>query len=755
MTRLDYDKPATDWLECLPLGNGSLGAMIDGGVDRLVVRLNHEAGWSGSPESEARGVGVTPEDAAAALAASREALRRSDAVAAAEALLPIQARYSQAFLPIGRLIVRRSATAGEYRRSLDLATSIHEMSTTDLTERTVVSAPLGVLAIETSVRPTIELETELAEIGRSSAPDGIELLVRFPSDVAPAHEAGFAAAEWDETEGAALRGVILARAQPSDGGWLILLAAETTFEGFGGPLGSLAAARERARRRIDAAVSTPAEEIFRAASAEHARLFDRARLRFDAPVAPAALIPDRLASAFADPEHPLAADPGLGALLFDVGRYLLICSSRPGGVPATLQGIWNDSMRPPWSSNYTININTQMNYWSAHSTNLSEAAGPLFDFVEGLSAKGQDTARRLYGAGGWTAHHNSDIWLFSSPVGAGAGDARWVHWPMAAPWLVRSLWDAVEFGAADADELRRLWPIARGAAEFVLDWQHRDGQGWSTSPSTSPENTYLDDDGREVALDTVTAMDLQLIRDLLGIVRRLADLVDAGDDEIVRRAGVRLEELPADPAATADGIIREWSEDRREADPQHRHVSSLYGLYPGDGRWSEDALQAAVRALERRGDDSTGWSLVWKLYLWARLRRADKVSDLLALVFREAGDRGEAGGLYPNMFAAHPPFQIDANLGFPGALVECLLQSHDGIELLPAVPRQLASGSATGLRARPGVDVDLTWDGGELVEATLRSAEPVTVMLRYGGEVTEVRIDGEARIRPADFRRSA
>jgi len=756
MTVLRFSRPADTWLECLPLGDGILGAMLDGGLDRLVVELNHARGWSGGPSSEEREGVVDAATAAAALAASRAALAQGDPVEAADELRALQTPHSQAFLPLGRLVLTRRVTGDGYVRSLDLDTAVHTLSTTEVEERAVVSAPLGVLAIETSVRPEIELASELAEVARLSDANGAELVVRYPSDVAPPHEDQSPAIEWDERPGAALHGVLLASVRPTERGWLVLLAAETTFEGYGKPIGSVEDARARAQRRLDE-VRGSADVIFADAVAEHARVFGRSRIRFGDPdhseLPDQVQLPERLAAAFAETDHPLTADPALAAALFDFGRYLFVSSSRRGGVPPTLQGIWNNRIRPPWSSNYTLNINTEMNHWSAHSTNMSEAALPLLDFVEALAVRGRETARRLYGASGWTAHHNSDLWCLSTPVGHGVGDARWSHWPMAGPWLVRTLCDAVEFGAADRDYLERLWPIVRGAAEFALDWQRFIDGRWTTAPSTSPENTYLDDHGREVALDTGSAMDEQLIHDVLEILSHLALLLGRDDDDLIARATERLAALPEVPGVTADGIVREWSEDRAEVDPQHRHVSSLYGLFPGPGRWDAAARAATTRTLERRGDDSTGWSLVWKIAVWARLGRGDKVGDLLALVFREAEDSlsGEAGGLYPNMFAAHPPFQIDANLAFPGVIAEALLQSHDGIELLPAVPPQLATGHATGLVARPGIEVDLTWRDGDLVEATLRAAGPTPLVARYRGSEVRLDLEGAASLRPSDF----
>lgn len=396
-----------------------------------------------------------------------------------------------------------------------------------------------------------------------------------------------------------------------------------------------------------------------------------------------------------------------------------------------------------------------MNSWSAYPTDLPETGEPLIDFVLALADAGEATARRLYDAPGWVAHHNSDAWLFSNPVGAGHGDARWTAWPLAGAWFARNLWESVAFGESTAE---RIWPAVRGAAEFALAWHHRDGTGaWSTAPATSPENAYLID-GRAVAVDATTAMDQSLLHDLFGITEALATRLGLEDDPVVVAARERRVLLDAEPRIGSLGTVIEWAAEHPEEDPHHRHVSPLYGLYPGPGLWSHPAREAAAATLHRRGDDSSGWSLVWKLALWARLGRGDKVSDLLRLMFRAAGesDAPWRGGLYPNLFAAHPPFQIDANLGFPGVLAEALLQSQDGIHLLPALPAELATGSATGLVARPGIRVDLQWRDGRLERAALRARTPSAegdVVIRYRGAqlVRTVTMHEASEIAATDF----
>ena len=761
---LSFDRPATRWLECLPLGNGAMGVMHDGGLPTSRLQLNHETAWSGSPASEGKSGLIGPEDAAAALSAARSAIAAGDPVAAERALEATQADYTQAYLPFGELIVDHAVPddGAVPSRSLDLATAIHEVRSVHATQTTFVSAVHDVLVVASSVPVRVRLESPLPAV-RSRRPrvGDHELLLRLPSDVPPGHEPTFPAMSWSDVPGEALDGAILARVLPVDaaGRHVVLVASATTFVGAGlAPRGTAEDAAARARGILDAAESAGYDALLAAHTADHAELFGRVRIELDGPAVPADTA-RRLAAAFGGERHPLAVDPALAALLFDYGRYLTIASARPGGLPANLQGIWNNHLRPPWSSNFTININTQMNGWSSQITDLPETVEPLVRLVEALARSGAGTAARLYGAPGWVAHHNTDPWAFSSPVGAGHGDARWTAWPLGGAWLIRNLWDAVEFGTGDPAE---LWPLARGAAEFALAWHHEDEHGWSTSPATSPENAYLVDsaDGAVAAVVRTTAMDQQLIHDLLSIVVQLSETLGRQDDAVAAAARARLLLLRPEPEVAPDGTAIEWDIPRPEEDPHHRHVSHLYGLYPGPGLWSTAARDAATATLERRGDDSSGWSLVWKVALWARLGRGDKVSDLLRLLLRDAESGAHssewAGGLYPNLFAAHPPFQIDANLGFPGALVECLMQSHDGIELLPALPAELASGRLRGAIARPGIRVELAWSGGALQSVSLvaRNADAEGEhRIRYLGSevVRRVTVDAPVELTLADF----
>jgi alpha-L-fucosidase 2 len=760
--------------------------------DPLIQRLqvNDGTAWSGSPRNEYAGQVVSSEAAADALDRARRAVDDGRFADASAPLQEMQHRYSQSYLPFVDLVVNLGSAGSvkRYRRSLSLDTATHtvqfELDGNQVASIAYASHPHGVLVYQLRSDAPIDFElslsSELRVIGEHAGGEiggqrgELAVTLQLPSDVVPLHDHSDDPISWDDTPGASLRAAA-ALGWEHDGistgpasargvrAATVVLSTQTTFRGIGLPPGEDAdEALEHARERVAEAFAAGLDAVRAAQLADHGELYHRAGLETGDANTPTGPLDARLVQANGSPDGPLAADPHLAGLLFNYGRYLLICSSREGGVAANLQGIWNDSLRPRWSSNYTTNINVEMNYWQANVAHLAECLPPLYDLIDGLAAHGSETARRLYGAAGWAAHHNTDIWAYTQPVGMGEHDPKWSAWPMAGLWLVRHLVETLEFGAGDDFVRDRVWPPLRGAVEFALTWmaQRPDGT-WGTNPSTSPENYFSYGEGREGAVATASALDQELIADALDGLVAIASRLEILDDPIVTVAADVRSRL-ALPFIGASGRIAEWEGDFGNPDPTHRHLSPLYFAYPGTWAMDEAHAAAVSATLDSRGDESTGWSLAWKIALRARLGQPQRVDDLLRFVFRDMSvDRGIwIGGLYPNLFVAHPPFQIDGNFGYVAGITECLVQSHRGsIELLLAVPPVLASGAAHGLVARPGISVDVEWEYRAGV-AWLRSATLAALndsargsrTVKWGGRSIQVDLAaGPVRVSGADF----
>ena len=743
---LHYDRPAGFFEEALPIGNGQMGAMIYGGTSVEKISLNDITLWTGEPDRGddhpdiRAGVGA---HSAETLPLIREALAGGDYARAEQLQLLMQGHYSETYQPLGTLTIEHldGGEVSGYERKLDISRAVASVSYLRDGKRYeadyYVSAPDSALIVEIRAEGgtglCISLDSPLphesfAEAG-TIVSDGYAAYHSYPGYYGGVTEHFL----YDPDRGIHFRTVVsLVNADgrlTAENGRLylsdcssarLMVVNATSFNGF--DKDPVREGRDF-KALVDARIARLQEASGKVLLERHERdyrsLFDGVELYLGETESALKSLPtDQQLLRYSDDQ---GDNPELEALYFQYGRYLLISSSRTSGVPANLQGLWNESVDPPWSSNYTININLEENYWAAEATGLGVLHENLLDFIGNLSTTGSHSAQKYYGVErGWCAAHNSDIWAMSCPVGMGEGHPSWANWTMGGAWLATHIWEHWLF-SRDRARLHRDYPVLKGAAEFCLDWLvEKDGE-LITSPGTSPENLYINDQGYVGATLYGGTADLAIIRECLTDAVAAARVLGI-DEAFVEEAEASLARLRPYQVGAA-GNLQEWYHDWADQEPRHRHQSHLIGVYPGHQISDGPLAEAALKTLETKGFETTGWSCGWRINLYARLHDGEDAYRMYRRLLRyvspdgyRGSDARRGGGTYPNLMDAHSPFQIDGNFGGCAGVVEMLVQSdaEGGVEALPALPGKWDSGYIKGIRTRNGKTADLEWADGKI-----------------------------------------